>query len=172
MHILPESLSTHQDYKWYWENLASSSKIIQHDPSSSATARFFTDPDMLKGRSANGVVLLLTRFPTTNTGDSDYTHEIKRFSVMILKAVGHEDQEKLDEAITLCEQAYREIVGKLQFDSDPINKQPPYFSYFRLNDITYDVIDDPILSDGWVGVDASIPMGNPQRFYHDTNNWQ
>ncbi|CAN5689646.1 hypothetical protein BH11BAC1_BH11BAC1_30120 [soil metagenome] len=175
MHQLTAPLSTYSDWLNYFENLAESSKTISHEPENEKQQRFYTDWEALKGQNVSGVLmLLLWQNAGYHEGKSDNQHFLPKVEVTILKAVGNNGEKELREAMDIC-LAETKRIHKRMYEDSRAGKDPRLFTFFRLDQITIQILDDPKNNDGWAGVASSIPIGNPENMVYDedeTDNWR
>lgn len=166
---LPTLLKTQDDYIRYLENIAYSMNDIQH---SEDVRRFFT---RLEDVAGTGLVYpLMVAIPDTVffTGPRDAMFEMFPFRIWILKSLGPGNDKEMRKLIDECKIIADEIMGKLDYDSDPIYGTACPFRKIVLPETTGEALDDPMLGDKVVGWELSVAMGNQRRFIYDATKWR
>lgn len=175
LHQLPIQLTTTEEFFQYFEKMAVQHKKIMHEIESSGRERFFRDSDKMTGVTIGGMVLLVTLAGGSFLDDhGDNIHAVPRYEFFVLKSVGVDaSQKEIDQAMDECQPVLRSILSKLYYDSDPLRGINRRFTQFDFNTITFNTVDTPKFSNGFVGHTALAPLGNPTDVaYYDPEEWQ
>lgn len=173
MHQLTAPLLTDLQFDQYMENIAESNKLILHEPENEDAKHFFRSIDFVIGQKLKGVQMVVTKLPIVYEGENiDSLCEVMRYQITILKAVGESGEVAIQEALQVCRKITKQILSKLQYDSDPIRgASGMMFYHFKVQQATTDILDEPALTDGWVGTSTTVGIGNMTNFPYNSNDW-
>lgn len=161
MHPLTYPLTTHAQVMKYAENIAE--EYLAHVPGDERKNRFCKTFDDLQSLNRNGIVLCVAAHPLRYDGDYDNVHRIMRYEWLLMQSIGT-DLSKAEEAIEACTALHDKILTRLAYDSDPLRLTNRVFTYFRWNEITTDIYDEPRYTDGMVGISSVVPLGSNKSF--------
>jgi hypothetical protein len=168
MHQLNLPIYKHIDFMKYGENLAEECPDIAHNPAANRI-RFFKSLDRLAGLNVKDMIMVMIPHPMRYAGGESNVHRIPRYEIIVLKAVG-ENKEIIDQVCDDCLSVHDKILKNMRYDSDALRLEERVFTYWRTEEISTELIDEPIMSDGWVGVSSVVPMGTPRSLELDINN--
>ena len=168
-HTLPSLLTEYQDFIKYWENLAFRHEKIRHRDE---TKRFYTNLDEVAGTGIKYPLLLLLPQPVYYPGQYDSKFEAFGFEFWILKNLGTGDIRNMQNLINESKAIADQFIARLKEDSRLEGGKSTPFTWFEIQNLVGEPIDDPLFGDKAVGWSFKVSMGNQKAFTYDSAIWQ